>query len=134
MAGSSLSCTLISQSIRDIDSFYTWFDLSLTAESSFNKFFRTGEAAADFSLYATSNNTFSVLSVAQTRTSCFTADELQGSGADPTGRCGLKGGGAGLGGRAAHLWYFSNSGVLCAGVSLSWRADNGPKLAVWRRQ
>jgi hypothetical protein len=70
--------------IHDIDQFYTWYDKSLTAEESFNKYFRTGEAASEFALFAISNNTFNVLAVTQTRDGCFTEDELQGSGKDPT--------------------------------------------------
>jgi hypothetical protein len=72
------------RTVKDIDHFYEWFDLSLTAESSFDKYFRTGDAAADFALFAISNNTFNVLAVTQTRKNCYSPDELQGSGTDPT--------------------------------------------------
>jgi hypothetical protein len=56
--------------ITTIDNFYTWFDHSLTAEDSFDRFFRTGTKASDFVKYAISNNTFSVLAITQGRTGC----------------------------------------------------------------
>jgi hypothetical protein len=70
--------------VHDIDNFYTWFDESLTAPASFDKFFRTGEAAEEFAKFAISNNTFNVLAITQTRNGCLNEDELRGSGQDPT--------------------------------------------------
>jgi hypothetical protein len=70
--------------IHDISEFYTWFDESLTAPSSFDKFFRTGEAAEEFAKFAISNNTFNVLAITQTRNGCLNEDEIFGYGSDPT--------------------------------------------------
>ena len=69
--------------INDIASFYNWFDYSLTAEESFDNYFRTGDAAAEFALFDTSNNTFNVLAITQTRDGCLNEDELLGSGRHP---------------------------------------------------